>query len=107
MSDGDIREPLVEGRNYSVQCVLTNVAPVQNVQVSWHSGNKVLKRQTYDLSINFPANTTSDFSLVANRNDTGAEIWCEAKLVFVAAAQTLPAIRSNAVKLQVVCKFSL
>lgn len=107
MSEGNIGQRLVEGRNYSVECAVTNVAPARNLHVSWHFGNKVLQTQTFADSTVSPVNLSSIISVVANRNETGSEIWCEAKLVFEAKAQTLPATRSNSVKANVLCKFSL
>lgn len=107
ISHANPRLPLVEGKNYDVQCDVTNVAPVRNLRVSWHKGNKVFYTQTFDDSTVYPITKSSVISLVAVRNETGTEIWCEAKLVFEPTAPILPSSRSNFVKVQVLCKFSL
>lgn len=107
ISHANPRLPLVEGKNYDVQCDVTNVAPVRNLRVSWHKGNKVFYTQTFDDSTVYPVTKSSVISLVAVRNETGTEIWCEAKLVFEPTAPILPSSRSNSVKVQVLCKFSL
>lgn len=106
MSGENLTPSVVEGRNYNVECVVTNVAPVRNLHVSWHLGDRVLKTQTFDDSADTPVNKSSVLSLVANRNETG-QMWCVAKLVFKAPAETTSAVPSNSVSLQVLCKFSL
>lgn len=107
MSEHNINAPLVEGREYTVECVVAKVAPVRNLHVLWYLGNKVLKSQTYDSSDSSSFGAGSDISLVANRNESGAEIWCEATLVFGARGPMLPSIRSNSVKVEVLCRFLL
>lgn len=101
ISHANPRLPLVEGKNYDVQCNVTNVAPVRNLRVSWHKGNKVFYTQTFDDSTVYPVTKSSVISLVAVRNETGTEIWCEAKLVFEPTAPILPSSRSNSVKVQI------
>lgn len=108
MSEETAAPTLVEGRNHDLKCLVKNVAPMRNLQVSWHLGNKVLKTETFeDDSTKSPSNISSSITLTANRGDAGAEIWCEAKLMFGATAPPLPATRSKRVQLQVLCKFSL
>ncbi|XP_075894761.1 intercellular adhesion molecule 2-like isoform X2 [Nelusetta ayraudi] len=101
ISDANPRVPVVEGENYDVKCDVTNVAPVRNLLVSWHKGNKVFSTQTFDDSTVYPVTKSTVISVVADRNDTGTEIWCEAKLVFEPTAPILPSSRSNSVKVQV------
>lgn len=107
MSDLNLKPPLIEGKKYSVRCDVTNVAPVRNLRVSWHKGNKVFDTQTFDDSSTLPVNKSPVTSLTAERDDDGTEIWCEAKLMFEPTAPTLPSSRSNSVKVQVLCKFLL
>lgn len=101
------RLPVVEGNNYDVRCDVINVAPVGNLRVSWYKGDHVFHTQTFDDSTVYPANKSSVISLVANRNESGTDIWCEAKLVFEPTAPILPSSRSNPVSVTVMCKFSL
>lgn len=100
---------LEEGQNYTLECVVKRVAPVKNLLVSWHLGDKVLKNQTFEDSTKSAIDKSSAISLVANRNQAGAAIWCQARLVFGATELTLPfappSSPSNLVQIQVLCKF--
>ncbi|XP_045888380.1 hemicentin-2-like isoform X2 [Micropterus dolomieu] len=93
--------PMVEGQTYLMQCDIVNVAPVRNLSVNWHKGNKVFYTQTFDESHLTPVNKTSVYSLTAHRDDNGAQIWCEAKLKFEPTAPNPPAIQSNSHEMNV------
>lgn len=97
--------PMVEGQTYRMQCDIVNVAPVRNLSVNWHKGNKVFYTQTFDESHQTPVNMTSVYNLTAHRDDNGAQIWCEAKLKFEPTAPNPPAIQSNSHEMNVQCKF--
>ncbi|XP_029292846.1 hemicentin-2-like [Cottoperca gobio] len=74
--------PMVEGEKYRMQCDIVNVAPLRNLSVHWHRGDKIIYTQTFDESSESPVNTSSVFDLTAQIGDNGTEMWCEAQLDF-------------------------
>ncbi|KAG7505129.1 intercellular adhesion molecule 1 [Solea senegalensis] len=91
---------MVEGSTYQMQCDVTNVAPAQNLTVYWHKGNKV-HPETFKESIQSPVNKSSVYFMRVNREDNGAQVWCEAKLNMMPAGAELPTTRSKAHSLNV------
>lgn len=105
MSEENPTPSLVEGKSYRFQCVAANVAPVKNVHLRWHFGDRVLQTKMVDVNVDTPLNMTDAVSLVVSRNQTGVKIWCEAKLVFEAPQQII-STKSNSAAVQVLCKFA-
>lgn len=97
--------PMVEGNKYRVQCDITNVAPARNLTVYWHKGNQLLHIVTFSESDQHPVNQSSVVDVTVDRNDDGAQIWCEAKLAFSKVGLNLPSLRSESQKLTVQCEF--
>lgn len=82
--------PMVEGKQYRMQCDIVNVKPLRNLTVHWHKGNKIIATDTFDQSSpSFPVNTSSFYDLTAQRGDNGTEIWCDAKLDFLPDLHTI------------------
>ncbi|XP_058509195.1 hemicentin-1-like [Solea solea] len=91
---------MVEGSTYQVQCDVTNVAPAQDLTVYWHKGNKV-HSETFKEPIQSPVNKSSVYFMRVNREDNGAQVWCEAKLNVMPTGAELPTTRSKAHSLTV------
>ncbi|XP_044038551.1 hemicentin-2-like [Siniperca chuatsi] len=87
--------PMVEGKKYHMQCDIVNVAPVSNLSVNWHKGNKLFYTETFDEPSRFPINKSSVLNMIAHRDDNGIHIWCEAKLNFWPTVPNLPTIQSK------------
>ncbi|XP_055366987.1 uncharacterized protein si:ch211-66e2.5 [Betta splendens] len=87
--------PMVEGNIYTARCDITNVAPARNLTVSWHKGNKLLQAQPILESNPRPVNKSMIMNVTVDRNDDGAQIWCEAKLTFPQVGLYLPALKSG------------
>lgn len=85
---------MLEGQEYNVQCSIINVAPVRNLSVQWYKGNKVFHVDNAFDETPLPVNKISVTNHVAHRDDDGAQIWCEAKLL-----QDLPPVRSESQKM--------
>ncbi|TDH03057.1 hypothetical protein EPR50_G00159150 [Perca flavescens] len=95
MSQPSQMGPMVEGEKYHMQCDIVNVAPVRNLSVSWHKGNKIIYTEAFDKTSPSPVNTSSVFTLTAQRSDNGTQIWCEAQLEFSPLVPNLHTILSK------------
>ncbi|KAM4530265.1 intercellular adhesion molecule 2-like isoform 2-T2 [Odontesthes bonariensis] len=73
-------DEMVEGQPYPMVCDIIDVAPVKYLSVLFYKGNEMVSNKTFDDLSTSPLNQSSDFKLVAHRNDNGNEIWCEAQL---------------------------
>ncbi|CAL8403114.1 unnamed protein product [Arctogadus glacialis] len=74
--------PLLEGHQYNLQCRVQNVAPIQNLAVTFYKGDTTLDSvQPNRTSENTTVTETfTSFSFNSSRGDDGVQYWCEAKL---------------------------
>ncbi|XP_046894937.1 hemicentin-2-like [Hypomesus transpacificus] len=72
--------PVVEGTEYQLQCDILNVAPVQNLTVTWYKGNETIKTDSYSDQSKTPVNESSILTITPSREDDGALYRCEAQL---------------------------
>ncbi|XP_047199831.1 hemicentin-1 [Hippoglossus stenolepis] len=89
---------MVEGEKRVVKCDVTNVAPVRNLSVLFHKGNKIVSTYTFNDSSLEPVNVSSVYDLIAHRDDNGSQIWCEAKLNFLTTGLQDTSMRSESQK---------
>lgn len=97
--------PLVEGTSYRLLCDILNVAPVGILSVRWHKGSKVFHTETFNKSTVRPDNRSSSVRLLAERDDNGTMIWCEAKLNFGPTGPDIIPTKSQPHEVIVLCKF--
>ncbi|KAK2817332.1 hypothetical protein Q5P01_025523 [Channa striata] len=72
---------MLEGRQYTLQCEVRNAAPIQNLSVTFYRGNTPLGRPgSVNSAGKKPASETYAWSIVASKEDDGAQYWCEAEL---------------------------
>ncbi|XP_062386563.1 uncharacterized protein LOC134075099 [Sardina pilchardus] len=102
--------PLVEGQQYSLQCEVQSVAPVNRLTVIWFRGDDELQRSGRpqftvegDQSQNVTVSTI--LSITASREDHRAFYSCAAHLD-MNTAEPIPDTRSNSVRLEVLCNQS-
>ncbi|XP_042360313.1 hemicentin-2-like [Plectropomus leopardus] len=95
MSHPSQMDPMLEGETYRMQCDIINVAPVKNLTVYWHKGNKTIYTDRFQESSLSPLNKSSIFNLTAERGDNGTQIWCEVKLDFSPSVPNLPTVQSK------------
>ncbi|XP_049416447.1 hemicentin-1-like [Epinephelus fuscoguttatus] len=86
-----------EGKEIQLQCDITNVAPARSLTIQWYKGNETLRplskgsvqvtgcltenNTNCDISvIQSPLNVSSTINVTVDRNHTGVEFRCEAKL---------------------------
>ena len=73
--------PMVEGTEYQLQCDVLNVAPVQNLTVTWYRGNETIKTDYSDQSnLTTPVNESYILTITPSREDDGALYRCEVQL---------------------------
>lgn len=97
--------PLVQDQKYEMRCDVFNVAPVNKLSVHWYKGNTNVGTETFGNPTVYPVNTSSVFTLLADRDDHGSLIWCEAAITLQTGTDR-PANRSEAYRMDVLCMFS-
>ncbi|KAK2918689.1 hypothetical protein Q8A73_003060 [Channa argus] len=72
---------MYEGHQYTLQCEVQNVAPIENLSVTFYRGNTPLGQpQSVNNTAKKPASDTYSEKITASKEDDGAQYWCEAKL---------------------------
>ena len=75
--------PVVEGRPYQLRCDVRDVAPAQNLSVTWYKNNQTYSTQSFsDRAEKTPADLSATLEANFNRRDNGAQFRCEAQLDF-------------------------
>ena len=92
--------PLLEGHQYTLQCLVQDVAPVQNLTVTFYRGDTVLGPvQSSRNSEETPVTELFTVSINSSREDDGVQYWCEAKLNLGPQGPALPPVmRSQKLK---------
>ncbi|KAK2916675.1 hypothetical protein QQF64_025247 [Cirrhinus molitorella] len=74
------RGPMIEGKQYELQCDVQDVAPVQSLTVKWYKGQTRLNQTTYTDTIKTPVNEVATLLIRPDRADDGAQYRCETEL---------------------------
>ncbi|XP_016143140.1 intercellular adhesion molecule 1-like [Sinocyclocheilus grahami] len=73
--------PMIEGKQYELQCDVHDVAPVQDLTVKWYKRQTLLNQTTFTDASKTPVNETTTLLLIRpDRADDGAQYRCEAVL---------------------------
>ncbi|XP_023153473.2 intercellular adhesion molecule 3-like [Amphiprion ocellaris] len=73
--------PMFENSQYTLQCIVENVAPVGNLVVTFYRGQTELSRQkSSSKPQDKPVTDTFTLNVNISKEDNGAQYWCEAKL---------------------------
>ncbi|XP_060753224.1 hemicentin-2-like [Tachysurus vachellii] len=72
--------PMIEGKQYELQCDVYNFAPVHLLTVNWYKGQHLVAKTSFSDSTKTPVNQSTRFHMSLNRDDDGVRYWCEAEL---------------------------
>ncbi|XP_060798578.1 hemicentin-1-like isoform X2 [Neoarius graeffei] len=72
--------PMIEGKQYELQCHVHNVAPVHLLTVNWYKGQHLVAKTSFSDSTKTPVNQSTRFHMSLSRADDGVRYRCEAEL---------------------------
>uniref|UniRef100_A0A673XJJ9 Ig-like domain-containing protein n=1 Tax=Salmo trutta TaxID=8032 RepID=A0A673XJJ9_SALTR len=72
--------PMMEGKEYQLQCDIQNIAPLQNLVVRWYKGNETIETQRFNDSTKKPMDMSSTITITHRRYEGEVEYRCEAEL---------------------------
>lgn len=97
---------MVEGSEYLLNCDIVNVAPVQNLKVTWYRGNETVHTQMFNDTSVTPVTVSSTLKVTAERGHNGALFRCEAELhLGPKGPEVIPTVTSLPYTAVVLCEF--
>lgn len=102
LSTRDDAEPMIEGKNYTLQCDVQNAGPVQFLSVNWYKGQNLLKSNIFSEIKTFD-NKSTTLTIFPSRNDAKTLYSCEAELRL--ASKNSLKVKSDPLNITVHCEY--
>lgn len=93
-----------ENENFTITCGINNIAPVQNLNISWYKGDTKLDTETLNNPQRSPVNLSPVYDFKPSRKDDGVTFRCEAYMDLGPEGPQFN-VSSQEYKIEVYCKY--